>query len=314
MQITLEKACELLKQGSVVGVPTETVYGLAACLQQPEAIQRIFSLKGRPANNPLIIHLADVAEVLQYTPALPDHFIELAEVFWPGPLTIVIPIIPESIPEVARAQLSTAAFRIPSHPLARALLRMTGPLVMPSANLSGTPSATCCEHVEADFGNIFPVLDGGPCQRGVESTILYYQVEKKCWQIIRQGALTQAAFEPILHYFPEINQTSKEQVPLCPGQLYRHYAPKAHLHLMETFDPNSKGVIIGFTERSYPSSYRIIFLGPLSNPDKVAENLYASLRQLDHEKLQEAFVDMNFPSDGLWMTIRERLKKAATQC
>lgn len=312
MKISLETACQLLISGSVVGIPTETVYGLAASLNHSEAIQRIFALKGRPSNNPLIIHVSNTSQVLPYAQALPKNFMQLAESFWPGPLTIVIPISPEMIPTAARAQLTTAAFRIPSHPLARELLQITGPLVMPSANLSGRPSATCREHVEADFGSDFPVLDGGPCQKGVESTILYYLVEQERWQIIRQGALPAEAFEPILHYIPEIHAPSKEQAPLCPGQLYRHYAPKARLKLMETFDPNGRGVMIGFTDKSYPSSYKMLFLGPLANPEKVAENLYAILRQLDQEGIEEAIVDMNFPSDGLWMTIRERLKKAAS--
>lgn len=307
MRITLEQACELLNHGDVVAVPTETVYGLAASLTKAEAIAQVFSLKGRPSNNPLIIHIADAEQLLPFVKQVPDHFYELAEAFWPGPMTLVVAIIEEAIPEAVRAGLQTAAFRMPAHPLARELIRRTGPLVMPSANLSGKPSATSPEHVEADFGGDFPVLDGGQCHRGVESTILFFDGGR--WKVIRLGALEPEAFVSILGYFPEVDRTvaSGDKQPLCPGQLHRHYAPKAKLH----FDfPIAGAVVVGFEDRTYPVGCRVLSLGSSADPVVAAQRLYAILRQLDEENIVEAWVDVNIPDEGLWVTLKERLYRA----
>lgn len=307
MKISVEKACELLNNGQVVGVPTETVYGLAASLSHPEAIRKVFSLKGRPAKNPLIIHLYEAKQILNYIKEAPIGFKELAAAFWPGPMTLVLPVDVEVVPAIVRADLHTAAFRVPEHEMARQLLKMSGPLVMPSANLSGSPSSTSREHVEKDFGNEFPVLDGGECRKGLESTILFF--DKARWVIVRQGALSPNYFEPILGYIPEIAGKIQDDAPLCPGQLYRHYAPKARLRL--TGLPESNDVVIGFENRSYPKGCRLISLGHSSDPDTAAQRLYDVLRRLDHEGVEAAWVDMNFVDTGLWLTLKERLQRAA---
>src|SRR3984957_7402842 len=223
MRISLANACHLLTTGHLVAVPTETVYGLAAPLFNPSSIDAIFTAKGRPKNNPLILHVPNQKAVMAYAQSFPKGFNELAEAFWPGSLTLILPIDPSKIPGNARANLPTAAFRVPNHPLALDLLREVGTLVMPSANLSGRPSSTCPEHVEADFGIDFPILDGGPCKQGLESTILIYQSQ---WEIIRLGALEPEIFTEVLGYTPEIAGLDKMGNPLCPGQLYRHYAPR----------------------------------------------------------------------------------------
>lgn len=310
MHIKLEAAADSLINGDVVAVPTETVYGLAASLGQLDAIHRIFALKGRPINNPLIIHVAGVDQIVPYALSLPPDFNKLAHAFWPGPMTLIVPIRQDLIYPVVRAHLDTAGFRIPSHPLARQLLAKTGPLVMPSANLSGKPSATSREHVEEDFGFDFPVLDGGRCQKGIESTILCYQNHR--WIIVRLGALSSQDFVPILGYEPLIaeNENNKSK-PICPGQLYRHYAPQAILILKQDGeDRENAPFILGFKERSYPKEKRVLWMGSLDNPYEVAENLYGVLRQLDREQAHLAWVDMDFPADGLWVTIRERLMRA----
>lgn len=308
MRISFGDACQRLLNGEVIAVPTETVYGLAASLKHPTAIDRIFAIKGRPSNNPLIIHVANASDVTFYASKLPNGFEALAESFWPGPLTIVVPVDTNIISSNIRAGLPTAAFRIPGNPLCRQLIQEVGPIVMPSANLSGKPSATQAIHVESDFGIDFPVLDGGACQHGLESTILYYTDDR--WQIIRLGAISAEAFKPILGYLPEFASHKDEKMPICPGQLYRHYAPKAKLLLTATPESN---VIIGFSDRQYPSTAKVFLLGPLSNPEKIAENLYAILRQLDLEEIETAWVDMDFPKSGLWLTIAERLRKAASK-
>lgn len=307
MRISVQEAGALLKRGDVVAVPTETVYGLAASLSHEAAISRIFSLKGRPADNPLIIHLEDAKEIKRYALEVAEDYERLAKAFWPGPMTLVIPVIPEKVPSIVRAGLPTAAFRVPAHPLTRELLGLTGPLVMPSANLSGRPSSTCVEHVEEDFGKEFPVLDGGECLQGVESTILMFRDGK--WAIIRLGVLSPEIFEDVLGFVPEVKGNEEGKSPICPGQLYRHYAPKAKLRLSGV--PQSGDVIIGFSDRHYPEGCRVLALGVSSDPIEAAHRLYAVLRQLDEEDIEQAWIDMSFPREGLWLTLRERLQKAA---
>ena len=309
MRISLEEARLRLVHGEVVAVPTETVYGLAASLDNPAAINQIYSLKGRPCQNPLIIHVANIGQIQEFVVSMPDDLKLLADEFWPGPLTVILPINPELIPAAARANLPTAAFRIPAHSLTLALLEWVGPLVMPSANLSGKPSATCREHVESDFGHHFPVLDGGKCEKGVESTILYQKEGQ--WQIVRVGALSPEKLTPFLGYSPAIANAHTDHAPVCPGQLFRHYAPKARLLLNES-PYLYKGAVLGFSDRIYSGAKQVITLGPLTDANKVAENLYSALRQLDDDQIAEVCVDMGFPDYGLWITIAERLTRAAS--
>ncbi len=310
MRISLNEATQFLKTGQVIGVPTETVYGLAASLNQPQAIQEIYTLKGRPSNNPLIIHVSHCSEISFYAESHSDLEIFNRD-FWPGPLTVVLPVKGHLIPSVARADLPTAAFRIPQHPMALELLKMTGPLVMPSANLSGRPSSTHPEHVENDFGAHFPILDGGVCNQGLESTILIHNEGR--WEIIRQGALPAESFVSALGYRPKIGDKIHKGTPQCPGQMYRHYAPKAKLKLIESMEGVEEGVIIGFSGRTYSPKCHVLALGPLSNPDLVVSNLYAILRQLDLENHSEAYVDFKFPKIGILATLAERLAKAASE-
>jgi L-threonylcarbamoyladenylate synthase len=197
VRIELEEAACLIKQGEVVAVPTDTVYGLAASLSCLEGIQKAFTTKRRPPSNPLIIQVSKLELIIPFVFSFPPDFEKLANHFWPGALTLVIPINPESIPSIVRAGLLTAGFRIPGHPLMRELLRQTGPLVVPSANLSGRPAATSAQQVEEEFGSHFPVLDGGICEKGIASTLLAY--ENSCWKIIRQGEITAQDIQPILH-------------------------------------------------------------------------------------------------------------------
>jgi L-threonylcarbamoyladenylate synthase len=310
MRISATQAASLLQQGRVVAVPTETVYGLAAKADCETAVSNIFLLKGRPRNNPLIVHVASINQLIPYIKEKPPGFDLLAQAFWPGPMTLVLNADQNKISADVRASLPTAAFRIPDHPVALELLAMTGPLVMPSANLSGKPSATAPEHVEQDFGSQFPVLEGGRCQKGIESSILMYK--DGFWRIIRQGALSMEAFEAVLGYGPPI-EGGRGEAPLCPGQLYRHYAPEAKLHLTREFLQGMKGVVLGYQERTYPEGMVVISLGSIYSPDQSAENLYRTLRELDQQGVAEAWVDVDIPAEGLWLTIMERLIKAASK-
>ncbi len=307
MRVSIDEAARLLTTGNVVGVPTETVYGLAASLQHPAAIAEIFALKGRPSNNPLIVHLHAIEDLDFYVKQIPDGMRELAAAFWPGPLTFVLDVDVDKVPAIARADLPTAAFRVPSHPIAHALLKKTGPLVMPSANLSGKPSSTSSKHVEDDFGSDFPVLEGGQCDKGMESTILFWKEDE--WVIIRLGALSPEAFEPILGYCPVVVGVKHDKKPLCPGQLYRHYSPEAKLHLVTSM-PKEAEVVVGFDDRHYPFAKQVFSLGFSSDSTTAVKCLYAVLRQLDDEGVAEAWVDVDFPAEGLWKTLRERLQRS----
>ena len=310
MKISGEDAVSLLNSGRVIAMPTETVYGLAASILFPKAIEEIFRLKGRPQNNPLIVHLGTTDEISLYTKELPADFHKLATAFWPGPLTLILAANESTIPDIARAGLPTAGFRIPAHALTREVLKQTGPLVMPSANLSGRPSATTAAHVEEDFGSGFSVLDGGECEKGMESTILCWDHE--AWAIIRLGAYPPEDFLPVLGYIPSVkNGTKNNKRPLCPGQLYKHYSPAAKLILFQTIPEYASEAIVGFSDRTYPKGSRLFSLGNSKDPQKATHELYALLRRLDHEGIDQAYVDMDFPEDGLWLTLRERLLKAA---
>lgn len=308
MRLSFSQAVLALTAGQVIAVPTETVYGLAACANHPEAISKIFQLKQRPLTNPLIIHIANTSTIGDFVTNFPPHFEKLAAAFWPGPLTCILPVNTAVVHVSIRAGLPTAGFRVPAPVLTRSLIEHAGPLVMPSANLSGRPSATRPEHIEVDFGENFPVLDGGVCSKGVESTIVVFQEFE--WVIARLGALPPEAFLPVLGYEPRVIGKGAADRPICPGQHFRHYAPKAHLFLGEAERLVEAPFVLGFKERTYPAGKRVLILGSLTDPEGVAEHLYQALRQLDREEALSAWVDMDFPRNGLWRTIAERLSRA----
>lgn len=303
MDITKEQAIKLLNEGEAVSLPTETVYGLAARYDNAQAVEKIFTLKGRPRENPLIIHIASLEQLRKFVNEIPPLVQALAAKFWPGPLTLVLPIIPLAVPETIRSSLPTAAFRMPNHASTLDVLAKTGPVVMPSANLSGSPSSTCPGHVEDDFGKEFPILNGGVCRSGVESTILLVDDRVK---ILRQGMHAPQDFEEMLGFIPEI--VGPAEKPICPGQMFRHYAPKARLLFSKTFPPGS--TVIGFTNYAYPDC-RVYSLSSLTSPEEAAKNLYAILRQLDADGVGLALIDNRFPKTPLFDTVRERLKKAS---
>ncbi len=312
--IPFSKAVELLKNDQIIGLPTETVYGLAGRANSPIAIQKIYTLKNRPAQNPLIIHISSAESLAEYLLEPIETLASLSSLFWPGPLTLVVPIKPHTIPTIGRAGLSTAAFRVPLLETTRALIRETGPLVAPSANISGKPSATKPEHIEADFGIDFPILetDETAALLGLESTILIYQQGR--WVAGRLGAIPLARFQPILGYVPSIGDV---KTALCPGQLFRHYAPDAHLTLSEEgWDESScelYDIVVGFPERTYRGAKNIIHWGSELSPEKCAHELYTILREVDKQKQAKVFWDIRFSSNEDWNAILDRLKKASSR-
>ncbi len=306
MHISLEEAIQAIRKGKVIAIPTETVYGLAASLDHSAALEQIFALKKRPLLNPLIVHISAMEQIDSCISEYPPHFDKIATTFWPGPLTCILPVN-EGIPPIVRAGLRTVGVRMPALSLTRQLIQEVGPLAMPSANLSGKPSATKIEHIEEDFGLDFPILKGGTGIKGLESTVIFYREGQ--WSIIRQGALSQEAFAPVLGYIPSIAVKDKETI-LCPGQLFRHYAPLAKLFISSQ-DREDCSCILGFIEKNYPLGKTVFFLGSLHDPVKVAESLYETLRRLDREGIKKAWIDTDFPQEGLWRTIRERILRAA---
>jgi len=306
MDLSHKEAAELLQQDQVVAIPTETVFGLAASFHSQKGVEAIFSLKKRPPENPLIIHVQNKEECLPFMKEVPPFFNDLADSFWPGPLTLVVPIIEEKVPSYIRAGLPMAAFRAPSHPDTQKLLSLISPLVAPSANLSGKPSATRKEHIAHDFGPSFPVLSSKEGAQGLESTILLFKEGR--WVLGRRGALDCTQLEQVLEY--AIDSCEKVSRPLCPGQLFRHYAPDAKVILTE--QPQGP-YVIGFKEQNYPQAEKVFLLGSIENPQEAALHLYDLLRQVDLEELPSVEIDLSFPEAGLWKTILDRLRKATSQ-
>lgn len=271
----IQHAAEILKQGGIVAFPTETVYGLGASVFDTQAVQRIFQVKGRPQDNPLIVHIASLDQLSCIVSHIPDLFYQLAERFFPGPLTILLPKL-DAVPGVVSAYLPQIGVRMPNHPIAKNLIEAVGtPLVAPSANLSGRPSSTTAEHVEADFGNrIDGILDGGPCLCGIESTVMALLPFP---HILRPGAITQAELEAFLK-MPIPYAESHAEKPLSPGMKYRHYAPVAKVVVFHTQE------LLAHYLESAPPLKRLIahHVEPVE--------LYALLRQADTEQYEEIVI------------------------
>ncbi len=317
MKVSFEKAIDILRNHEVVAVPTETVYGLAALASSQNAIEKIYTLKGRPSQNPLIVHLSDAANIHPFLSQKVEHLEALIGNFWPGPMTLVVPVDKSLVLDVARSGLPSAAFRVPMLEITRRLISETGPLVAPSANVSGKPSSTKREHIELDFGKNFPVLDPYPhitsTLLGLESTILIYTEGK--WVCGRLGAIPISRFSSFLGYIPELS-VSKSDKPLCPGQLFRHYAPDAEIFLGNTgWDEEHKEEfdwVVGFSERMYPGAKNLIRWGSESDPDQCARELYSTLRKLDELKIKKVYWDGLFNHGDGWQALIERLKRAST--
>ncbi|MDP4119827.1 MAG: L-threonylcarbamoyladenylate synthase [Bacillota bacterium] len=234
----IEEAANILKNGGLVAMPTETVYGLAANALNGEAVAKIFAAKGRPSDNPLIVHVADVDDIFRFNLVsdFPKQAANLAKHFWPGPLTIVLPRT-DAIPNEVSAGLDTVAIRLPNHPMARALIKTADlPLAAPSANISGSPSPTTAQHVLKDLnGKIDGILDGGNCLVGVESTVISLCEDKP--RLLRPGGITLRQLKEVLGDVlvddAVLHQLKEGQKASSPGMKYKHYAPKAKVILLK---------------------------------------------------------------------------------
>lgn len=296
-------AAELLRQGELVAFPTETVYGLGACIFDNSALRNIFTVKGRPADNPLIVHISAPEQAAELARDIPPEFAALAKVFFPGPLAIVLQRN-ENVPAMVSAGLDTVAIRMPAHPVALQLIAAVGqPLAAPSANRSGRPSPTTVQHVLDDLGGqIAAVLDGGACSVGIESTVLSLTGNRPV--ILRPGAITVAEISAVLGQ--DVAIAGADAPVASPGMKYRHYAPNAPVILLTSPEHLSGGgnAILLAAERPpiMPEGVEFRLL--------TAATLYAELRRADDEQKDAIFV-LCSPQIMAQTGLMNRLTKAA---
>ncbi len=311
----IRKAAQIICAGGLVAFPTETVYGLGASAIDPAAVARIFSAKGRPSDNPLIVHVAAREQVYQVASSVPERALYLMERFWPGPLSLVLPRS-SAVPDLVCAGLPTVAVRMPSHPVALGLIRAAGvPIAAPSANRSGRPSPTSARCVLEDLaGRIDAVLDGGTCRIGVESTVLDLTGPRAV--ILRPGGVTREALASALGE-PVFQAAWKGgDAPPSPGMKYRHYAPRAPLILV-TGPPSRRRIVLNilaeyFRRRGLKVCLLSSFLNQHGHDDLeyISRHLFRSLRRCDALKAGVILAE-GIDSRGLGAAVMNRLGKAA---
>lgn len=287
--------------------PTETVYGLGAVATNDAAVARIYAAKGRPAHNPLIVHVADLAGARAIA-RFDDLALRLAAAFWPGPLTLVLPqAVGAPLSRLATAGLDTVGVRIPAHPIARALLEATLlPVAAPSANPSGLVSPTTAAHVAADLGSAVElVLDGGACAVGVESSVLDLSGSEP--RLLRPGGLDRTALERLVGHLVDHTEAA---APRSPGQLASHYAPRLPLRL-DAGEVAAHEALLAFGPNPPEGGVAMRNLSPAGDPAEAARNLFAMLRELDTSGATGIAV-MPIPGEGLGEAVRDRLRRAAS--
>lgn len=335
------QAAEVLKRGGLVAFPTETVYGLGANGLDAKAVADIFVAKGRPADNPLILHIASMGAIHQIVREMPPLAISLARAFWPGPLTLVLPKA-TIVPSKTTGGLDTVAVRMPAHPVALALIDAAGvPVAAPSANKSGRPSPTEAAHVVKDLlGRVEVILDGGPTGVGVESTVVDCTGRRPV--ILRPGGVSKEALEEIVGIVEiDPHVLASREIPSgpvrSPGMKYKHYAPKAPAVLVKGDPPELfekltrlaaemqiKGEKVGlmvsrelmeyWEEQTIdPSQWYITCMGSRVHPQEIAANIYRCLRELDEQDITKIIME-GVPRAGLGLAIMNRLEKAAAHC
>lgn len=307
----IARAIALLKRGGLVAMPTETVYGLACDAGDPAAVARLYAAKGRPAFNPLIAHV-DGFGMAAREGVFSETARRLAETFWPGPLTLVVPLARTHITcELARAGLDTVAIRASAHPVARALIAGVGrPLVAPSANRSGHVSPTEAAHVAGDLGEAIDlILDTGACEHGLESTVIACLDGPPA--LLRPGALPAGRIEAVLGA-PLLRPADEPGAPVAPGQLLRHYAPNARLRLnVRHPEPGEAWLAFGLTPVSGARTAATLNLSPRGDLAEAAANLFAMLRTLDRS--YDRIAVSPIPDTGLGEAINDRLRRAVTR-
>jgi L-threonylcarbamoyladenylate synthase len=307
----IARAADVLRQGGLVAFPTETVYGLGADALSAAAVARIFAAKGRPATNPLIVHVQDIAAAQQLAAAWPQRAGRLAERFWPGPLTLVLPRRP-IVPDIVTAGGPTVALRVPAHAVALALLRASGlPLAAPSANRSMQLSPTCAEHVSGGLADL--VLDAGPTAGGLESTVLDVTTDPP--RLLRPGLVTPAQLAVVVGPVAQ-TEAAPETPARSPGQMAKHYAPRTPLelvagngrvHVQTLID---EGKRVGWVTFAHHAGDDVACITMPDDAPGYASRLYAVLHELDRRGLERIVVDLP-PSTQEWLAVHDRLRRAA---
>ncbi len=310
-EFDISYASEILKSGGLVAFPTETVYGLGASMYLPESVKKIFQVKGRPQDNPLIVHISSIEEIEEIA-YLEDRYVEIIKKLTPGPITFVLKK-KKIVPDVVSAGLDTVGVRIPGHPVARKLAKLSGPIPAPSANLSGRPSSTNAESVIEDlYGKVECIIDAGQTAFGIESTII--DLTTNLPRLLRPGPFV---VEELRKIFGEIEIIQKHEKALAPGMKYRHYAPHKPLYPLdinnvEKIESEKDGLII-CTQETYENYFKsqenVLIFGKLLEPYTIAQNLYESFRKLDKLPYSKGYVE-TFKEEGLFFSIMNRIKKA----
>ncbi|MCK9985062.1 MAG: L-threonylcarbamoyladenylate synthase [Azoarcus sp.] len=322
----IRRAADLLRAGELVGMPTETVYGLAADALNVDAVGKIFSAKGRPADHPLIVHLPDAAHLTRWARAIPKEAIALANAFWPGPMTLILKR-EEGVPDAVTGGQDTVGLRVPDHPVALALLRaFDSGIAAPSANRFGRISPTTAAHVREELGDkVALVLDGGPCQVGIESTIL--DLSRDAPVILRPGAISADDIARVIGRRPATRTAHAEEgvpaaesdQPRVSGSLAAHYAPRTPLQLIpaarlveEAATLAGEGSRVAVLARTCPDprDARLIWRNAPADPAGFAHDLYASLRELDACGADFIVVEA-LPETPDWQALADRLGRAA---
>lgn len=321
----LKTAAQIIRDGGLVAFPTETVYGLGVNALLEDGAPRVYAAKGRPSDNPLIIHIFDPAEAEKYCYTT-DMYYRVSKKFMPGPVTYILPK-KEIIPDCVTGSLDTVAVRVPSNPVARELIKLSGvPIAAPSANLSGRPSTTTADHCIADlYGKIEAIIDGGECDIGLESTIL---TEKNgSLVILRPGGVTVEMLEAegfsVTLDKAVVEKLGADEKPLAPGMKYRHYAPNAQVTLLDgtpekvlaymenAIKCDDTRVICFEEDTNLSSDERSIVIGSRADRLAYAHNLFAVLRELDDEPEIKKVLAMLPSTDGIGLAIFNRLLKAS---
>lgn len=309
----VKKAAEIILKGGLVAFPTETVYGLGGNALNSKAVAGIFEAKKRPSFDPLITHIADLEKLEEIADIKDDRVYILAEKFWPGALTLIVPK-KDIIPSLVTSGLQTMAVRMPDHPIALSLIRQSsGAVAAPSANSFGYLSPTEARHVEEDLGaRIDMILEGGPCRVGVESTVLDLSREKPI--ILRPGGLTRQEIESVLGPVELFNRTTTS--PTAPGQLEMHYSPRTTLHIVESLSLLPSGLKAESGALIYSDSSRGLgfscqeVLSPSADPVEAASRLFSALHALDHQNLKCIYAEV-IPEEGIGRAVMDRIYKAS---
>lgn len=323
----LEEASSIIKNGGLVAIPTETVYGLAADGLNPEALKKIFIAKNRPMDNPLILHISDISQVYELTKDVKETDIEILKKLWPGPLTVILNRS-DIVPDEVTAGLDTVAIRMPDNKITRNFIEICDtPLAAPSANLSTKPSPTTADAVYEDMnGRIDAIIDGGPCTIGIESTVL--DLTEEAPKILRPGYYTKEMLEKYWEIvYIDLGLNDKNITPKSPGQKYKHYAPNAEVLVLIGDDDSFRkevnkllleneskkiGLMVFDNDKKLYNNKDVIYMGEKEDLSFMGKILFDSLRKMDENGV-ELIIVRGVEEEGYGLSIMNRLKKAASQ-